>query len=77
MNTYAKGAANPCGMRTYKIIGLKAGLYTSRNFCVKYIIQLKVSCNEHLQKKGEGEDLSLPNGAEYRRDSHVDIGFWP
>ena len=24
MNTYAKCAANPCGMRTSKIIGLKA-----------------------------------------------------
>ena len=28
MNTYAKCATNPCRMRTSKIIGLKAGLYT-------------------------------------------------
>ncbi len=36
MDTYARRAANPCRMRTSKIIGLKA------------------SCNEHLQKRGEG-----------------------
>jgi hypothetical protein len=36
MNTYAKCAANPRGMRTSKIIELKA------------------SCNEHLQKNGGG-----------------------
>jgi hypothetical protein len=44
MNTYAKCAANPCGMRTSKIIELKA------------------SCNEHLQKNGGEGVLLLPTG---------------
>jgi hypothetical protein len=51
-STYAKCAANTCGMNT----------------CIIELKELEVSWNEHLQKRGEGRVLLLPSGYPSRGD---------